>query len=178
MRDRARSVVASKEYLDAMLNRSRWHRLVIGAMESAFALTAGITCARSQFPTPADGDWTEGRGRLAVRGGWRFLHLEGSPREMGLQHGRLLRPVIQRVFEEYIGMIRLFRALSRAELLRRGRRLEPHIPAPYLEEMRGLADGAAHGVRRYPHRAHVPRKRPGRAVLLLRRARGRHARLP
>jgi len=126
-----------------MLNRSSWHRLVIGAMESAFALTAGLTCARSQFPTPADGDWTEGRGRLAVRGGWRFLHIEGSPREMGLQHGRLLRPVVQRVFEEYIRMIRLFRALSRAELLRRGRRLEPHMPAPYLEEMRGLADGAA-----------------------------------
>jgi hypothetical protein len=126
-----------------MLNRARWHRLVIGAMESAFALTAGITCARSQFPTPADGDRTEGRGRLAVRGGWRFLHLEGSPREMGLQHGRLLRPVVQRLFEEYLRMIRLFRALSRAELLRRGRRLEPHIPAPYLEEMHGLADGAA-----------------------------------
>ena len=128
-------------------------------MESAFALTAGITCARSQFPTPADGDWTEGRGRpfdecsgppragprgrLAVRGGWRFLHLEGSPREMGLQHGRLLRPVVQRLFEEYMRMIRWFRMLSRAELLRRGRRLEPHIPARYLEEMRGLADGAA-----------------------------------
>jgi hypothetical protein len=126
-----------------MLNRSHWHRLVIGAMESAFALTAGITCARSQFPTPADGDWAEGRGRLAVRGGWRFLHLEGSPREMGLQHGRLLRPVVQRVFEEYTRMIRIFRALSRSELLRRGRRLEPHIPAPYLEEMHGLADGAA-----------------------------------
>ena len=126
-----------------MLNRTGWHRLKIGAMESAFALTAGITCARSQFPTPADGDWTEGRGRLAVRGGWRFLHLEGSPREMGLQHGRLLRPVVQRLFEEYIRMIRWFRALSRAELLRRGRRLEPHIPAPCLEEMRGLADGAA-----------------------------------
>jgi hypothetical protein len=126
-----------------MLNTSRWHRLWIGAMESAFALTAGITCARSQFPTPADGDWTEGRGRLAVRGGWRFLHLEGSPREMGLQHGRLLRPVVQRLFEEYMRMIRCFRMLSRAELLRRGRRLEPHIPAPCLEEMRGLADGAA-----------------------------------
>ena len=126
-----------------MLNRSSRHRLVIGAMESAFALTAGITCARSQFPTPADGDWMEGRGRLAVRGGWRFLHLEGSPREMGLQHGRLLRPVMRRLFEEYMRMICLFRALSRAELLRRGRRLEPHIPAPYLEEMRGLADGAA-----------------------------------
>jgi len=142
-----------------MLNRTHWYRLVIGAMESAFALTAGITCARSQFPTPADGDWTEGRGRpfddgsgpprawsrgrLAVRGGWRFLHLEGSPREMGLQHGRLLRPVVQRVYGEYIRMIRWFRALSRAELLRRGRRLEPHIPAPYLEEMHGLAEGAA-----------------------------------
>ena len=126
-----------------MLNRSRWHRLVIGAMESAFALTAGITCARSQFPTPADGDRAEGRGRLAVRGGWRFLHLEGSPREMGLQHGRLLRPVVQRLFEEYMRMICWFRALSRAELLRRGRRLEPYIPAPYLDEMRGLAEGAA-----------------------------------
>jgi hypothetical protein len=126
-----------------MLNRSRWHRLRIGAMESAFALTAGITCARSQFPAPAEGDWTEGRGRLAVRGGWRFLHLEGSPREMGLQHGRLLRPVVQRLFEEYIRMIRWFRLLSRAELLRRGRRLEPYIPAARLDEMRGLADGAA-----------------------------------
>jgi hypothetical protein len=51
--------------------------------------------------------------------------------------------VVQRLFKEYIRMIRWFRALSRAELLRRGRRLEPYIPAPSLEEMRGLADGAA-----------------------------------
>jgi hypothetical protein len=50
--------------------------------------------------------------------------------------------VVRRVYGEYIRMIRLFRMLSRTELLRRGRRLEPHIPAPFLEEMRGLADGA------------------------------------
>jgi len=122
--------------------KSRLHRLAMATMESAFALSSGITGARSRFPPPEDGDWAEGRGRLTVREGWRFLHLEGSPSEMGAQHGRLLGPLTRRAYEEYTRMMSLWRGLSRKELLRRGRRLEPFIPPAFAEEMRGLAEGA------------------------------------
>jgi hypothetical protein len=122
--------------------QSRLRRLSIVAMESAFALSSGIAGVRSRFPPPEDGDWAEGRGRLSVRDGWRFLHLEGTPAEMGVQQGRLLGPLVRRAFEEYMRMICLWRGLSRRQFLRRGRRLEPFIPPAFAEEMRGLAEGA------------------------------------
>lgn len=118
------------------------HRGVVSALEHVFALHAGITGTRALFPIPPDGDAAWGRGRLSVRGGWRFLHLEGSPREMGLQHGRLLGPLIHTLLEAYLGGIRTFRRLTMDDLLRRGRTLEPFIPEPFLEEMHAIAEGA------------------------------------
>ena len=38
------------------------------------------------------------------QGGWTYVHLEGSPTEIGYQHGYLLAPEIQDAFEA----IRLF----------------------------------------------------------------------
>jgi len=117
-------------------------RLALGGLEHAFALYAGISGARARFIVGPDGDRVEGRGRLALRRGWRFLHLEGTPRDMGLQQGRLLAPEIHRLLGTYLGGVRLFRGLARRTLLERGRRLEPFIPERYREEMEALAEGA------------------------------------
>jgi len=117
-------------------------RCALAALEHGFALYAGLSGARATFIAGPDADRVEGRGRLSIRGGWRFLHLEGTPNEMGLQQGRLLRPEIRHLLRTYLGGVRVFRGLGRRGLLARGRRLEPFIPERYLEEMHALAEGA------------------------------------
>jgi hypothetical protein len=110
--------------------------------EHAFAITAGITGWRARFPDPPPGERTEGRGRLTTYRGWRVMHLEGLPHEMGLQHGRLLGSVIRDLHDVYMTCVRVWRGLRRSTLVRRGRRMEPHIPPHLIEEMHGIAEGA------------------------------------
>jgi hypothetical protein len=81
------------------------------------------------------------------QGGWTYVHLEGSPGDVGYQHGYLLAPEIQDAFEA----IKLFdthqsqhdweffRTIAREKLW-------PHIDAEYQQELQGIADGLkAHG---------------------------------
>jgi len=82
------------------------------------------------------------------QGGWTYLHLEGSPADIGFQHGYLLAPEIADAFEA----IKLFdtRETQRDwEFFRSTARqmLWPHIDAEYQQELQGIADGLkAHGV--------------------------------
>ena len=82
------------------------------------------------------------------QGGWTYVHLEGSPTDVGYQHGYLLAPEIQDAFEA----IRLFdthqsqhdweffRTIAREKLW-------SHIDAEYQQELQGISDGVkAHGV--------------------------------
>jgi hypothetical protein len=76
-------------------------------------------------------------------GGWAFVHLEGTPAEIGYQHGRLLSAEI----EDLVKVIKLesthatrrdwqfFREASR-------KMLWPHIDAEYQQELEGIAKGA------------------------------------
>jgi hypothetical protein len=77
--------------------------------------------------------------------GWTVLHIEGEPYERGYQHGRLMAPEISR----FVGEIARYRSskapvdawqdlrlLADALFLRR-------FDSEYLEEMKGIADGAA-----------------------------------
>ena len=76
------------------------------------------------------------------QGGWTYVHLEGSPSDIGYQHGYLLAPEIEDAFEA----IRLFdthqsqrdweffRATAREKLW-------PNIDAEYQQELEGIADG-------------------------------------
>ena len=81
------------------------------------------------------------------QGGWTYVHLQGSPSQIGYQHGYLLAPEIQDAFEA----IKLFdthqsqhdweffRTIAREKLW-------PHIDAEYQQELQGIADGVkAHG---------------------------------
>lgn len=69
------------------------------------------------------------------------LHLSGTPYEMGRQHGALLKPQIHFLIKEY-GEALVIRAVGRKALEEWAAAVEEHIPAPYREELRGLADGA------------------------------------
>jgi hypothetical protein len=111
-----------------------------------FVLTCGGFAAASPATAPSDP-----RLQKAYRfqqGGWTYVHLEGSPADMGFQHGYLLAPDIQDAFEA----IKLFdtRETQRDwEFFRTTARqmLWPHIDAEYQEELQGIADGLkAHGV--------------------------------
>ena len=76
------------------------------------------------------------------RGGWTYVHLEGSPAQIGFQHGRLLASEIA----DMVGVIKLenthatkrdwefFRQASR-------RMLWPHIDPEYQRELEGIARG-------------------------------------
>jgi len=84
-----------------------------------------------------------GAGYSLARGGWTFVHLEGSPREIGRQHGQLLAAQI----EDTLNVIRLenthdtqrdwkfFREAAQ-------KMLWPHIDAEYQQELQGIAEGA------------------------------------
>lgn len=79
--------------------------------------------------------------------GWTYVHLEGSPSEIGFQHGYLLEPEIA----DALAAIKLFDTHTTErdwEFFRKTARemLWPHIDAEYQQELQGIADGAkAHG---------------------------------
>jgi Phospholipase B len=81
------------------------------------------------------------------RGGWIYVHLEGSPADIGYQHGYLLAPEI----EDALKSVQLTdtRATKRDwDFFRQTARnvLWPHVDAEYRQELQGIADGLkAHG---------------------------------
>ena len=77
--------------------------------------------------------------------GWIVLHIEGEPYERGVQHGRLLAPEIAAHVRCFAAMQsskapadgwKQTRTLVNALFLRR-------YDKEYLEEMKGIADGAS-----------------------------------
>ena len=76
------------------------------------------------------------------KGGWTYVHLEGSPSDIGFQHGYLLAPEIADAF----ATIKLFDTHQSGkdwQFYRETaqRMLWPHIDAEYQQELQGIADG-------------------------------------
>ncbi len=82
------------------------------------------------------------------KGGWTYLHLEGTPAEVGYQHGFWLAPEIADALQA-IKLVDTHETQRDWEFFRKTARemLWPHIDAEYQQELQGIADGAkAHGV--------------------------------
>jgi hypothetical protein len=82
------------------------------------------------------------------QGGWTYVHLEGSPSDIGFQHGYLLAPEIADAFAA-IKLMDVHDTQRDWEFFRKAARemLGPHIDAEYQQELQGIADGVkAHGV--------------------------------
>src|SRR5258706_5735946 len=96
-----------------------------------------------------------GAGYRYPQEGWIVLHLEGGPYDRGLQHGRLLAPEIGSYLHCYANSQspksgpdawKLMRTIVNTTFLR-------GFDREYLEEMKGIADGATAAGARFDDRA-------------------------
>ena len=82
------------------------------------------------------------------QGGWTYVHLEGSPADIGFQHGYLLAPEIADAFEA-VKLYDMHLTERPWEFFRTTAReqLWSHIDVEYEQELQGIAEGLkAHGV--------------------------------
>jgi Phospholipase B len=91
------------------------------------------------------GDSSDARVQKAYRfqqGGWTYVHLEGSPSEVGYQHGYLLAAEVQDAFAA-IKLFDVHQSGKDWEFFRTTARqmLWPHIDREYQQELQGIADG-------------------------------------
>jgi hypothetical protein len=103
---------------------------------------APMAAASNQASSAASADPRLEKAYRFQRGGWTYVHLEGTPAEIGFQHGSLLAPEIADAF----AAIQLFdtRETQRDwEFFRTTARemLWPHIDPEYQQELQGIADG-------------------------------------
>lgn len=87
-----------------------------------------------------------GDGRLEIINGQQVLHLSGTPYEIGFQHGRLLKEQIARNIAMFIDAprIQIEDAISKRtrDFFQQLPTLLQYVPARFVEEMQGLADGS------------------------------------
>jgi Phospholipase B len=87
--------------------------------------------------------------RRPERNGWTFVHLEGTPSEIGFQHGYLLAPEIEDTLK-VIELEEKHNTKKDWQFFRDAAKnmMWPHIEAEYRKELQGIADGlSARGVK-------------------------------
>ena len=93
---------------------------------------------------PADSARMKGAFRKAAENGWTFVHLEGTPAEIGFQHGALLSAEILDSQKVIATELKHDDNKDWAFFRDAGRNvLWPHIEKEYREELQGIADGVA-----------------------------------
>lgn len=110
----------------------------IGKRQTVHASAAAVSAAQQDSRY----DTTLGKGYRFERGGWTYVHLEGTPHDIGVQHGYLLAPEIADVY----GVLRLEMTHNTGrdwEFFRRAGRemLWPKIDPEYQAELQGITDG-------------------------------------
>jgi len=131
-------------------SRRRFGRLILCGIAAASLLTAHLPAGpppateSSFIPDPATVT-RQGPAWRYPQAGWHVVHIAGSPYERGFQHGKLLAGEIVEYIEALAAIRshkapheawRELRTLANALFLRR-------YDVEYLEEMKGIADGAA-----------------------------------
>ena len=114
-------------------------------------LDTAVSSIGSRIPTlpPATGARrviaTEGKGRLEDHDGTRVLFLEGTPEEMGRQHGTLVKKEIRRALERILYGVGVGSSFDKGrwffgEIEEAVRRTGPFIDPRHLREMDAIAD--------------------------------------
>jgi len=96
----------------------------------------GVKRRRDQRPK------VEGSVSLLARGRWIYVHLEGTPAEIGFQHGHLLAPEIEDAFKSVV-LTNLRGTGKSRDFFRRAARemLWPKVDAEYQAEVEGIYHG-------------------------------------
>src|SRR5580658_661658 len=126
--------------------------LVILFLMAPFSGPAPISLSASPRPEsagrlaapPKDSyeEMIQGKGYRYDRGGWIYVHLEGTPHDIGYQHGVLLAPEISDAFQTF--RLEATHTTGRDwEFFRRAARemLWPKIDPEYQAELQGIVDG-------------------------------------
>lgn len=100
-------------------------------------LTTGVVLPGREGPT------MEPAGKLELAGHVRILRLSGTPYEMGLRQGTLLRASIRKLVSEYLygHLVQVSRA-QHFWMLLQSQLVEPLLPVAVRSELHGIADGA------------------------------------
>ncbi|MGE5112471.1 MAG: C45 family autoproteolytic acyltransferase/hydrolase [Acidobacteriaceae bacterium] len=119
--------------------------ILSGILCAVAAITFSVSLSRASSPASE----LKGAYRLPEKNGWTFVHLQGTPHQIGFQNGYLLAPEI----EDALAVVKLeathenkkdwafFRDAAQHMMW-------PRIEQEYREELQGIADGAtAHGVK-------------------------------
>ncbi len=119
-----------------------------GELAASFAETLRIAALPfTPFKPEPDHRRRSGKGWLEVHNGHYQLYLEGSPYEIGHQHGSLAPENIERASRRLLYGVGLLYSLRQGEWFPQAarklvERQRPFIAPAYFEEMKGLADGA------------------------------------
>ncbi|HEY0704593.1 MAG TPA: C45 family peptidase [Candidatus Acidoferrales bacterium] len=122
-----------------------------GAAFSTFGVTPAVQAAApASAPAPGGSEETNsGKGYRFGRDGWIYVHLEGSPHDIGYQHGYLLAPEIADAFAA-VSLEMTHTSNKDWNFFRRAARqmLWPKIDPEYQAELQGVVDGLqAHKVK-------------------------------
>jgi len=113
-------------------------------------ISAGIALSFSSAPAPrANTQESELKGafRRPEKNGWTFVHLQGTPHEIGFQNGYLLTPEIEDTLKVTI-LEATHDSKKNWQFFRDAAQnmMWPHIEQEYREELQGITDGInAHG---------------------------------
>lgn len=80
--------------------------------------------------------------RKYEKAGITVVYLTGTPYEIGLAHGKLSKKEIMAVNRPFFELYEKLSIDTQNKWLKVSKKLEKHIPKEYLEEMRGISDGA------------------------------------
>jgi hypothetical protein len=113
-------------------------RTIAIAVVCGVTLVAGVAASM----TPKADPRLKGALRRPAVNGWTYVRLEGTPAEIGYQHGYLLAPEIQDLHKVFVLELthdngkdwNFFRDAAQSILW-------PHVEQEYREEMQGIVDG-------------------------------------
>ena len=115
----------------------------------AFTAIVSLSCIAASSSAANPPAELQGAFRVPEKNGWTYVHLQGTPHQIGFQNGYLLAPeiddmlkvVILEAQHDYKKDWAFFRDAAQNMMW-------PHIEQEYREELQGIADGAAaHGVK-------------------------------
>jgi len=84
----------------------------------------------------------EGAGKLFKVGEWPVIVMEGTPKEMGFQHGRLMAKSIAHMIKEgYMTKALYGRGYTHDYIMAQSVRMESHFPPEIIQELQGIVEG-------------------------------------
>ena len=115
-----------------------------------FLFSSGILNAQDyKYTKEIDGARTFNEGNLVVKEGIPFLTVKGDPYEMGLQYGVLMNDMlldmdhnVDSLIDSYIGGFFLKKWIANMVLNSKIKKVEKTMPAEYILELEGMADGS------------------------------------